>query len=181
MHTVHSQWQTVHTSTAYVMHSCEHKHIPHTPGAHVSRICTHSSHRRLHDEKRYRRLPTLCTPHTLDTDKYTTHTGTQNPLTEGVPGTQAQALHLHTHSHITYTAWRTHPRTHTRPHTRPDPQSSLSTRSSLSLLPSPPLPTPVHRATSALSPDWGEHSRRSLLTVFCASSLPFSCFLGWRS
>ena len=116
MHTIHSQRWTVHISTVYVRHSHEHKHVPHPPGTHVACICTHSSHRCSHEEKMYRWLPTMRTPHTLDTNKHTTHTGTQNSQAEGVPGTQVHTLHLlahktHAHSHITYTALCTHTRT----------------------------------------------------------------------
>lgn len=117
--------------------------------------------------------------------RYTPHTGTQNS---------------HTCTPFTFMQTQTRMHTHTS-HTQPyapmhDKPTTAGLHTVLLPLPSPllfahpPLPVPTSLAILTLwlftgqsptSPSWIVFCRWNLLTVFCASSLPFFCFLGWRS
>lgn len=131
----------------------------------------HPTH--IHTENIY----TQCTcRHTeLARTGHTRHTGAHHSLSR---------THKHTHMHSVYTTLHTH--VYPRPQVRVHTQFCLSLPSSLSLHP-PPLSLPLiigisdadyYKASSSTSPTWREWSRWNPLTVFCASSLPFFCFLG---
>lgn len=153
---------------------------------HTHTLCTCIAHKCSHDGRMHRyHLHSARYTYTHTYKRYTRHTGTQNS---------------HTCTPFTFMQTQTRMHTHTS-HTQPyapmhDKPTTAGLHTVLLPLPSPllfahpPLPVPTSLAMLTLwlftgqsptSPSWIVCCRWNLLTVFCASSLPFFCFLGWRS
>ena len=176
-----------HISKGTHMHSCEHRYIPHPPHT----LCTCIAHKCLHDGRMYRyylqsaryaythHVQTLHNAHRHTEFTHNGHTHAHRSLS---------CIHRHTCIHTHHIHNLMHP-------CMPNPQLQVYTQFCLPLpsplLPAhPPLPVPISSAILTLwlftgqsptSPSWRVRCRWDLLTVFCASSLPFFCFLGWRS
>lgn len=153
--------------------------------AHTHILCTHVAHKCLHGGKStdiYKQVYIPCTNMTQRTRRHTefTHNG--------------HAGHTRAHCWVSCTT-DTHAQTqHTRylctqarqPHSCRSAHSSvfpfpLAHALSLSLFLWQVLTLWPFWAFSPQLPIWNIRSRWNLLTVFCASSLPFFCFWGWRS
>lgn len=176
MHAIHA-----HISTGTHTHSCEHRYIP--PHTHTTHLrCTQMFARRKNVQVAF----TQCVLHVYA------------PRTNATQRTQAHRIH--THAHRSLSCRHRHACTHTHHiHNLTYPCTTnprLQVYTVLLPLPSPllfahpPLPVPASLAILTLwlftgqsptSPSWTVRCRWNLLTVFCASSLPFFCFLGWRS
>lgn len=132
-----------------------------------------------------------CARHMLHINKYTIHAREHRVHIQWARQAQRYTpftfmhtqTHMRTHTSYTQASALTQPQAHTT-----SPHTGLSFPSSFPLI-HPRFPSSCSVGTSNTwavkrpgpRPNWTEHSRWSLLTVFCASSLPFFCFLGWRS